>query len=206
MARSKTSKDWLDEHFNDQYVQKAQQDGYRSRAAYKLVEINEKDKLIKPGMTILDLGAAPGGWTQVAARLAGDNGTVVASDILEMDPVPGVTFIQGDFREESVYAEILSAINQQPVGLVISDMAPNMSGMKTVDQPRAMYLIELALDMAINTLSPGGNFLVKVFQGEGFQEYRQQMQVHFKTLVTRKPESSRARSKELYLLGKGFKG
>ena len=206
MARSKTSKDWLDEHFNDRYVQKAQQDGYRSRAAYKLVEINEKDKLIKPGMTILDLGAAPGGWTQVAARLAGGDGTVVASDILEMDPVPGVTFIQGDFREESVYAEILSAINQQPVGLVISDMAPNMSGMKTVDQPRAMYLIELALDMAVNTLSPGGNFLVKVFQGEGFQEYRQQMQLHFKTLVTRKPESSRARSKELYLLGKGFKG
>ena len=206
MARSKTSKDWLDEHFNDRYVQKAQQDGYRSRAAYKLVEINEKDKLIKPGMTILDLGAAPGGWTQVAARLAGDDGTVVASDILEMDPVPGVTFIQGDFREESVYAEILSAINQQPVGLVISDMAPNMSGMKTVDQPRAMYLIELALDMAVNTLSPGGNFLVKVFQGEGFQEYRQQMQLHFKTLVTRKPESSRARSKELYLLGRGFKG
>ena len=206
VARSKTSKDWLDEHFKDQYVLKAQQDGYRSRAAYKLVEINEKDKLIRPGMTILDLGAAPGGWTQVAARLSGDSGNVVASDILEMDPVPGVTFVQGDFREESVYAEILSAINQQPVGLVISDMAPNMSGMKTVDQPRAMYLVELALDMAINTLSPGGNFLVKVFQGEGFQEYRQKIQLHFKTLVTRKPESSRARSKELYLLGKGFKG
>jgi len=206
VARSKTSKDWLDEHFNDQYVQKAQQDGYRSRAAYKLVEINEKDKLIKPGMTVLDLGAAPGGWTQVAARLAGDHGVVVASDILEMDPVPGVTFIQGDFREGSVYAEILRAINQQPVGLVISDMAPNMSGMKTVDQPRAMYLVELALDMAINTLSPGGNFLVKVFQGEGFQEYRQKLQLHFKTLATRKPDSSRARSKELYLLGKGFKG
>ena len=206
MARSKTSKGWLDEHFNDQYVQKAQQDGYRSRAAYKLVEIQEKDKLIKPGMTVLDLGAAPGSWTQVAVNLAGDHGTVIASDILAMDSVPGVVFIQGDFREESVYAEIIDAINQQPVGLVISDMAPNMSGMKSVDQPRAIYLVELALDMAVNVLAPGGNFLVKVFQGEGFQEYRQQLQLHFTTLVTRKPDSSRARSKELYLLGKGFKG
>ncbi|OUS28495.1 23S rRNA methyltransferase [Gammaproteobacteria bacterium 45_16_T64] len=206
MARSKSSKGWLDEHFKDQYVQKAQQDGYRSRAAYKLVEIQEKDKLIVPGMTVLDLGAAPGGWTQVAAELAGDKGTVVASDILAMDPVAGVTFIQGDFRDEAVYGEIMLAINEQPVGLVISDMAPNMSGMKSVDQPRAMYLVELALDMAVNVLAPGGNFLVKVFQGEGFQEYRQQVQANFKTLATRKPDSSRARSKELYLLGKGFKG
>ncbi|PCJ35423.1 MAG: 23S rRNA (uridine(2552)-2'-O)-methyltransferase RlmE [Moraxellaceae bacterium] len=206
MARSKTSKGWLDEHFKDPYVKKAQQDGYRCRAAYKLLEIQEKDKLMKSGMTVLDLGAAPGGWTQVAAECVGDRGAVIASDILAMDPVPGVGFIQGDFREESVYAEILAAINQQPVGLVISDMAPNMSGMKSVDQPRAMYLVELALDMAVSVLAPGGNFLVKVFQGEGFQEYRQLMQQHFKTLATRKPDSSRARSKELYLLGKGFKG
>jgi len=206
VARSKTSKGWLDEHFKDPYVKKAQQDGYRCRAAYKLLEIQEKDKLMKSGMTVLDLGAAPGGWTQVAAECVGDRGAVIASDILAMDPVPGVGFIQGDFREESVYAEILAAINQQPVGLVISDMAPNMSGMKSVDQPRAMYLVELALDMAVSVLAPGGNFLVKVFQGEGFQEYRQLMQQHFKTLATRKPDSSRARSKELYLLGKGFKG
>ena len=203
--RSKTSKRWLKEHFDDKYVQQAQADGYRSRAAYKLLEIQEKDRLIRPGMTVVDLGAAPGGWTQVAAKLAGDHGFVLASDILAMDPVAGVTFVEGDFREESVYQAIIDALDGRPVDLVISDMAPNMAGVKSVDQPRAMYLVELALDMVDQVLAPGGSFLVKVFQGEGFQEYRQALQQRFKTLLTRKPEASRARSKELYLLAQGYK-
>ncbi|PIE40662.1 MAG: 23S rRNA (uridine(2552)-2'-O)-methyltransferase RlmE [Gammaproteobacteria bacterium] len=204
-VRSKTSKRWLKEHFDDQYVQKAQADGYRSRAAYKLLEIQEKDKLIKPGMTVVDLGAAPGGWTQIAAKLVGDHGFVLASDILEMDPVAGVEIVQGDFREESVYQEILNKLESRKVDLVISDMAPNMSGMKSVDQPKAMYLVELALEMCDQVLAPGGSLLVKVFQGAGFQEYRGELQKRFKVLLTRKPQASRARSKELYLLAKGFK-
>lgn len=203
--RSKTSKRWLKEHFDDKYVQQAQADGYRSRAAYKLLEIQEKDRLIRPGMTVVDLGAAPGGWTQVAAQLVGDHGFVLASDILAMDPVAGVTFVEGDFREEFVYQAIIDALDGRPVDLVISDMAPNMAGVKSVDQPRAMYLVELALDMVDQVLAPGGSFLVKVFQGEGFQEYRQALQQRFKTLLTRKPEASRARSKELYLLAQGYK-
>ena len=203
--RSKTSKRWLKEHFDDKYVQQAQAEGYRSRAAYKLLEIQEKDQLFKPGMTVVDLGAAPGGWTQVAARLVGDHGFVLASDILPMDPVPGVSFVEGDFREDDVYQAIIEALDGRPVDLVISDMAPNMSGMKSVDQPRAMYLVELALDMVDQVLAPGGNFLVKVFQGEGFQEYRQALQERFTTLLTRKPEASRARSKELYLLALDYK-
>ena len=206
MAKSKSSKQWLDEHFKDHYVQRSQKDGYRSRAAYKLLEIQAKDKLIKPGMAVVDLGAAPGGWTQVAASLVGDKGVVVASDILEMDSVAGVRFVQGDFREATVYQQLVDALNDRPVDLVISDMAPNMSGMRSVDQPKALYLVELALDMALNVLAPGGSLLVKVFQGEGFMEYRQRLQQHFTALLTRKPESSRARSKELYLLAKGFKG
>ncbi len=203
--RSKTSKRWLKEHFDDKYVQQAQAEGYRSRAAYKLLEIQEKDQLFKPGMTVVDLGAAPGGWTQVAARLVGDHGFVLASDILLMDPVPGVTFVEGDFREDEVYQSIIDALDSRPVDLVISDMAPNMSGMKSVDQPRAMYLVELALDMVDQVLAPGGSFLVKVFQGEGFQEYRQALQERFTTLLTRKPEASRSRSKELYLLALNYK-
>jgi 23S rRNA (uridine2552-2'-O)-methyltransferase len=204
-VRSKTSKRWLKEHFDDKYVQQAQAEGYRSRAAYKLLEIQEKDHLIRPGMTVVDLGAAPGGWTQVAARLVGDDGFVLASDILAMDPVPGVAFVEGDFREDAVYQQIIETLNGRPVDLVISDMAPNMSGMKSVDQPRAMYLVELALDMVDQVLAPGGHFLVKVFQGEGFQEYRQALQQRFKSLATRKPEASRSRSKELYLLASGYK-
>ena len=203
--RSKTSKRWLKEHFDDKYVQQAQADGYRSRAAYKLLEIQEKDRLFRPGMTVVDLGAAPGGWAQVAARLVGDQGFVLASDILPMDPIAGVEFVEGDFREDSVYQTIIEKLDGRPVDLVISDMAPNMSGMKTVDQPRAMYLVELALDMVDQVLAPGGSFLVKVFQGEGFQEYRQALQQRFTRLVTRKPEASRARSKELYLLALEYK-
>lgn len=206
MSRSKTSKRWLREHFDDIYVKKAQQDGYRSRAAYKLLEMQEKDRIIKPGMTVVDLGAAPGGWSQVAARLVGHNGQVIASDILEMDAIPGVHFLQGDFRENDVYQQLLTLIAERPVDLVISDMAPNMSGTDAVDQPRAMYLAELALEMAAQVLKPDGSFLVKVFQGEGLPEYRRQLQQRFATLNTRKPEASRARSRETYLLARGFRG
>ncbi|MEE2730945.1 MAG: 23S rRNA (uridine(2552)-2'-O)-methyltransferase RlmE [Pseudomonadota bacterium] len=206
MSRSKTSGKWLREHFDDVYVQRAKEEGWRSRAVYKLLEINEKDKLIKPGMTVLDLGAAPGGWSQMAAQLVGDHGLVIASDILEMDPVPGVRFLQGDFREQTVYQQLLEIIGNRPIDLVICDMAPNMSGMNAVDQPRAMYLAELALDMVQQVLKKNGDFLVKVFQGEGLPEYRKNLQQNFGKLITRKPEASRPRSKEVYLLGKGFRG
>ncbi len=206
MARSKSSNDWMDEHFNDHYVMKAKEEGYRSRACYKLMEIDDKDKLMKPGMTVVDLGSAPGGWSQVAAKRVGDHGLVVASDILPMDGIAGVTFLQGDFTEEVVFDELMRVIGNRPVDLVISDMAPNMSGMSAVDQPSAMYLVELALDMARQVLKPGGNYAAKVFQGEGFDEYLKDMRSSFQKVVTRKPESSRARSREVYLVAKGFKG
>ena len=205
MARSKTSKGWLKEHFDDPYVKMAQKDGYRSRASYKLLEIQEKDRLLKPGMTVLDLGSAPGGWSQVVSRVIGEKGRIIASDILPMDSIPDVTFIQGDFTEDAVFESILSAIDGHPVDLVISDMAPNMSGTPAVDQPRAMYLCELALDMAGRVLRPGGDFLIKVFHGEGFDEYFRQMRGQFDKMVTRKPGASRDRSRETYLLGRGFK-
>lgn len=206
MARSKSSKGWLQEHFKDQYVQKSQQDGYRSRASYKLLEINKKDRLIKKNMTVIDLGSAPGGWSQVAAELVGDNGTVIASDILVMDGIAGVDFIQGDFTENDVFDEIMDAMGGFKADLVISDMAPNMSGMADVDQPRAMYLVELALDMAVNTLDIGGCFVAKVFQGEGFDTLLAETRKHFSSVVTRKPDASRARSREVYWVAKGFKG
>ncbi|WP_460752680.1 23S rRNA (uridine(2552)-2'-O)-methyltransferase RlmE [Marinomonas epiphytica] len=206
MARSKSSNNWMKEHFDDQYVKKSQQDGYRSRASYKLLEMNEKDKLFRPKMRVVDLGAAPGGWSQVAAKLVGDHGTIVASDILEMAPLPGVRFVKGDFTEQDVYENILAEIGNEKADLVISDMAPNMSGNSSVDQPQAMYLVELALDMAAQVLRPGGNFLVKVFQGEGFDEYLKAMRAQFGSVVTRKPDASRARSREVYLLGRQFKG
>ncbi|MBR7887528.1 23S rRNA (uridine(2552)-2'-O)-methyltransferase RlmE [Marinomonas sp. A79] len=206
MARSKSSNNWMKEHFDDPYVKKSQQDGYRSRASYKLIEINEKDKLFRPAMRIVDLGAAPGGWSQVAAKLVGDKGTIVASDILEMAPLPGVSFVQGDFTEQDVYEAILAEIGEEKADLVISDMAPNMSGNSSSDQPQAMYLVELALDMAAQVLRPGGNFLVKVFQGEGFEEYLKTMRAQFGSVITRKPDASRARSREVYLLGRQYKG
>jgi|UniRef100_A6VU21 23S rRNA (uridine2552-2'-O)-methyltransferase len=196
----------MKEHFDDPYVKKSQQDGYRSRASYKLIEINDKDKLFKPAMRVVDLGAAPGGWSQVAAKLVGDHGTIVASDILEMAPLPGVSFVQGDFTEQEVYEAILAEIGDKKADLVISDMAPNMSGNSSSDQPQAMYLVELALDMAAQVLRPGGNFLVKVFQGEGFEEYLKTMRAQFDSVVTRKPDASRARSREVYLLGRQYKG
>ncbi|WP_288367915.1 23S rRNA (uridine(2552)-2'-O)-methyltransferase RlmE [uncultured Alcanivorax sp.] len=204
-SRSKTSKAWLKEHFNDPWVAKAQEQGYRSRASFKLLEMNEKDRLFRPGMTVLDLGAAPGGWSQVAGQLIGGRGTVIASDILAMDALPDVTFIEGDFREEVIYEQILMALGDQRVDLVMSDMAPNMSGNSAVDQPRAMYLAELALDMAERVLEPDGVFLVKVFQGEGFEDYRKALQSRFKRVVSRKPAASRARSTEVYQLGFGLK-
>ncbi|KGD60764.1 ribosomal RNA large subunit methyltransferase J [Alcanivorax jadensis T9] len=204
-SRSKTSKAWLKEHFSDQWVAKAQAEGYRSRASFKLLEMNEKDRLFRPGMTVLDLGAAPGGWSQVAGRLMGSHGTVIASDILPMDALPDVTFIEGDFREDAIYEQILAALGDRKADLVMSDMAPNMSGNKGVDQPRAMYLAELALDMAERVLEPDGQFLVKVFQGEGFDEYRQLLLQRFHRVVSRKPAASRARSTEVYQLASGLK-
>ncbi len=206
MARSKSSHTWLQEHFDDEYVRKAQQDGYRSRASYKLIELIEKDNLIRPGMTVVDLGSAPGGWSQVAAKTVGDSGRVVASDILEMDPIAGVEFIQGDFTEDEVFQALLESIGDRPVDLVISDMAPNMSGMSAVDQPAAMYLVELALDMAQTILKPGGGFVAKVFHGEGFDEYVKGVRQAFSRVVMRKPKSSRARSRETYLVAQGFRG
>lgn len=187
------------------YVKRAQDQGWRSRAAFKLLEIQEKDRLIKPGMTVLDLGAAPGGWSQVAAQQVGDQGLVIASDILDMDPIADVRFLQGDFREESVYNQLLEIVGNRPVDLVISDMAPNMSGVPAVDQPRGMYLVELALDMARQVLKQNGDFLVKVFQGPGIDEFRKSMQQDFTRLITRKPDASRSRSREVYLLGRGFR-
>jgi 23S rRNA (uridine2552-2'-O)-methyltransferase len=206
VARPKNSKDWLKEHFDDQYVNRAKQDGYRSRASYKLVELCEKDKLIKPGMTVVDLGSAPGGWSQVAARMVGDNGRVVASDILEMDAIAGVEFIHGDFTDEKVYQALLDCIGESPVDLVISDMAPNMSGNAVIDQPAAMYLVELALDMAQSILKPGGAFVAKLFHGAGFDEYVKTVRQQYNKVVMRKPEASRARSRETYIVASGFKG
>ena len=201
-VRSKSSKAWLNEHINDHYVHQAQKDGYRARAAYKLLEINEKDKLIKPGTVLADLGSAPGSWSQVAAQLAGGNGRVFALDILPMDEIAGVSFIQGDFREEGVLAEFESLLGQRALDLVICDMAPNMSGNAVTDQARSFYLCELALDFAAAHLKSGGSFLVKVFQGAGYQEYMAAMREVFGVVQTRKPEASRNRSSEVYLLGK----
>ncbi|SFG93157.1 MULTISPECIES: 23S rRNA (uridine(2552)-2'-O)-methyltransferase RlmE [Neptunomonas] len=205
MSRSKTSKAWLKEHFDDHYVKKAKESGYRSRASFKLLELQEKDHLMKKGMTVVDLGAAPGGWSQIAAELVGDTGRVVASDILPMDSLAGVEFVQGDFTEESVLNEILAVMDGKLADLVISDMAPNMSGMNSIDQPAAMYLVELALEMAKDVLKPKGNFVAKVFQGEGFDQYLMDVRAHFDRVVTRKPDSSRARSREVYIIGLGFK-
>jgi 23S rRNA (uridine2552-2'-O)-methyltransferase len=206
MARSKSSARWLDEHVNDPFVKQAQKDGYRSRASYKLLAINEKDKLIRPGMRVIDLGSAPGGWSQVASKLVGAGGKVIASDILPMDSLPDVEFIQGDFTEESVFEQILQAIDDNPVDVVISDMAPNLSGIATADQAASIYLIELALEMAQQVLKPKGSFIAKAFQGEGYEAFVKQVRQHFDTVLTRKPEASRSRSREVYVVGKGFRG
>ena len=205
MARSKSSADWLKEHVDDVWVQKAQQDGYRTRASYKLIELDEKDALMRPGMTVLDLGSAPGGWSQVVARRVGSKGNIIASDILAMDPIEDVTFIQGDFTTDEVFDELMGVVNGAPVDLVISDMAPNMSGVASIDQPGAMYLVELALDMARQVLKPNGAFVAKVFQGEGFDAYVADLRTSFSKVVVRKPQASRPRSREGYVVGKGFR-
>lgn len=203
MARTKSSNDWLREHVHDHYVHMAQKDGYRARAAYKLLEINEKDKLIYPGIVLADLGSAPGSWSQVAARIVGHTGKVFALDILPMNPIADVSFIQGDFREEEVLEQFVRLLDGKELDLVISDIAPNISGMSTIDQARSFLLCELALEFARDHLKPGGNFLVKVFQGSDFQPYLKSMRELFTEVVTRKPKASRDRSSEIYLLGKG---
>lgn len=205
MARSKSSNQWMQEHFHDEYVKMAQAQGYRSRAVFKLSEIQEKDSLIKAGMNVVDLGAAPGGWSQYAQQRLGKGNKLVALDILPMDPIDGVDFIQGDFLEQSVIDELYAVLDKLPVHLVLSDMAPNMSGNKAVDQPRSMYLCELALDTAKTILAKNGAFLVKVFQGEGFEDYHREVQKNFTKVVIRKPKASRPRSNEVYILAKGFK-
>jgi len=205
MAKSKSSKGWLKEHFDDEYVRRSQQDGYRSRAIYKLIEIDKKDRLIKPGMTVVDLGAAPGGWSEYCVKKLGKKGIMVALDILPMEPINGVTIIEGDFRENSVFDELMVVMNNGKADLVISDMAPNISGMDSVDMPRAYYLCELALDMARQTLKPGGGFLVKLFQGEGFEAYSKELKTSFSKVIMRKPKASRPRSREIYALATGFK-
>ena len=206
MARSKTSKQWLKEHFDDVYVRRAQEEGYRSRASFKLLEIQEQDRLIKRGMTVVDLGAAPGGWSQVAANLVGDAGQVVASDILPIDSLPDVEFLQGDFTEQAVLDSLIKLLKDEHADLVISDMAPNMSGMRDIDIPQVMYLAELALDLARTVLKPEGSFLAKVFHGEGYEELQKQLKSSFTSLKVRKPRASRARSSEIYLLASGFRG
>ncbi len=193
------------EHFDDHYVKLAQKAGYRSRATFKLEEIDKKDKLMRPGMAVVDLGSAPGGWSDYALRKVGDKGTVVALDILAMTPLTGVHFIEGDFREDSALDELNDVLNGQQIDLVLSDMAPNITGVSSIDQPSSMYLVELALDFALTNLGKQGNFLVKVFQGEGFEHYMKAMRDGFQKVITRKPDASRPRSREVYLLGKGLK-
>lgn len=195
----------MQEHFDDEYVKLARAQGYRSRAVFKLKEIQEKDKLIKPGMNVVDLGAAPGGWSQFVRPILGKKSKLIALDILPMEQVEGVDFIRGDFREESVLEELTSALENAPVDVVLSDMAPNLSGNKGIDQPNSIYLCELALDTAKIVLVKGGSFLVKVFQGEGFDAFNRDVQQHFEKVVIRKPKASRPRSNEVYILAKGFK-
>ena len=204
MVKSKSSRRWLDERFKDKYVKDIADTGYRSRASYKLLEMQEKDNFMRPGMTIVDLGAAPGGWSQIAMSVVGPKGKILATDILPMEPITGVDFIQGDFSKDEVFDDLVSRIGDSPVDLVISDMAPNISGISAIDQPRCIYLAELALDFARSILKPGAYFLVKVFQGEGIDAFKAQMSRNFRKVKIRKPDASRARSKEIYFLAEGF--
>lgn len=204
MSRSKSSKRWLKEHLNDEYVKLSQEKGYRSRASYKLLELQDKDKFIKPGMIAVDLGAAPGGWSQVVAAIVGAKGRVLSTDILPMDNIAGVEFVQGDFTKEDVFNLLLTKLKNDRADLLVSDMAPNMSGIKAIDQPRAMLLSELALELARSVLKKEANILVKVFQGEGSEDFYREMKQTFKVVKTRKPRSSRANSREIYLLGLGY--
>lgn len=204
-SRHKSKQNWLNEHRNDPYVKQAQQEGYRSRAVYKLKEMNEKDHLLKPGMTVVDLGAAPGSWSAFAATKVGANGKVIAMDILPIEPIPGVVIIQGDFQQQMAYEQLLESLSGNPVDLVMSDMAPNISGVKAVDQPRAMALSELALELAQETLIQGGSMLVKGFQGEGLDVFTNDLRRVFNQVFIRKPKASRTRSAEVYLLARGYK-
>lgn len=208
MARSKSSGYWLREHFDDEYVKRSQQQGYRSRAVYKLLELQEKDRLFKPGMLVVDLGAAPGGWSQLVAEILAGEGRIVASDILPLDPLPFVEFVQGDFTEQAVLDEVLTILGQGQAkvaaDVVISDMAPNMTGVDAIDQPQSIYLCELSLDLARQILKPGGSFVVKLFQGAGSDEFIRDVKSSFSQVRTRKPKASRARSREVYIVAKGY--
>jgi 23S rRNA (uridine2552-2'-O)-methyltransferase len=206
MARTKSSNEWLRRHVNDPFVKQAQLDGYRSRSAYKLIELNEKDRLIKPGMRILDLGSAPGGWSQVAGKLVGKKGRVLATDILPMDPVTNVDFIQGDFTEDKVVEELLAWLGGGRFDLIISDIAPNLSGIDSADQAGSMYFLELALDAVRKTLKPGATFAAKMFQGSGSDDYVKELRKSFEKVLIRKPAASRAQSREVYIVAKGYKG
>jgi len=204
MPRSKSSGRWLKEHFGDEFVKKAQQQGYRSRAIYKLMEIDERDRLFREGMTVVDLGAAPGGWSEMAIQKVGPRGKVIAVDILPMTTIPGVDVIQGDFTEQETLDNLIKQIGDVSVDLVLSDMAPNISGMSSVDQPKAVYLAELALELAHKVLAPKGDIVIKLFQGEGFDEFYRTLKSSFQHVKTRKPKASRSRSREVYLLARGY--
>ena len=206
MPRSKSSSTWLQRHVSDPFVKKAQLDGYRSRSAYKLTELNEKDRLIKPAMRIMDLGSAPGGWSQVAGKLVGKKGRVLATDILPMDPIPNVDFIQGDFTDETVVAQLLEWLGGGKFDLIISDIAPNITGIDSADQASSMYFLELALDTVRQTLKHGATFVAKMFQGSGSDDYVKELRKSFEKVLIRKPAASRAQSREVYIVAKGFKG
>jgi len=205
VAKTSSSVRWMNEHLKDEFVKKAQKEGYRSRAAYKLLEIIDKDQIIKSGFKVLDLGAAPGGWSQVAIKIVGKKGQVIATDILPIESIVNVEFLQGDFTEEIIYNKLLSLTNKQKINVVLSDMAPNMSGQISIDQPKSMYLAELALDMATKVLSHNGHFVVKIFQGDGFDGFIQNSRKNFKKVIIRKPKASRPRSKEVYLIASQLK-
>lgn len=205
MPKKSSSRRWLREHFNDPYVKKAHHEGLRSRAVYKLQQLDERDRLFKPGMTVIDLGAAPGGWSQYVAQKVGKKGRVIALDILPMDDIPGVEFIQYDFHDEEAHEALLQRLNDQKVDWVISDIAPNMSGIESVDLPRTIALAELAFELALEIVNPEGGFLTKVFQGEGFDAFLAQIRLHFKKIVIRKPDASRGRSREIYILARGMR-
>ncbi len=206
MARTKSSASWLSRHLSDPFVKQAQKDGYRSRSAYKLTELNEKDKLIRPGMRIMDLGSAPGGWSQVAGKLVGAKGRVLATDILPMDAIKNVDFIQGDFTEDAVVQQVLDWVGGDKFDLIISDIAPNITGIASADQASTIYFLELALDTVCKTLKPGATFVAKMFQGSGSDEYLKQLRAHFSKVTIRKPAASRKEASEVYLVAKGFRG
>jgi 23S rRNA (uridine2552-2'-O)-methyltransferase len=206
MPRSKSSSTWLQRHVSDPFVKKAQLDGYRSRSAYKLIELNEKDRLIRPGMRIMDLGSAPGGWSQVAGKLVGAKGRVLATDILHMEPIKNVDFIQGDFTDEAVVAQLLEWLGGGKFDLIVSDIAPNITGIDSADQASSMYFLELALDTVRQTLKPGATFVAKMFQGSGSDQYVKELRTSFEKVIIRKPDASRKESREVYIVAKGFKG